>query len=398
MGRLSCDRCSGLQTMLAHVGDDAARFCGSVIPPIFQNSLFTYPTYEALEEAFTDEKEHYIYTRGLNPTVEVAEKKIAALEGGEMAKCFASGMAAISAAVFACVEKGSHIICVDSVYPVAYRWLSTYLPRFGVETTFVTGDSLQEFEDAIRPNTRLIYLESPSSLVFKVQDIAAVAGLARQHGIKTMIDNTWATPVFQKPLSMGVDIVVHSASKYLSGQSSLVAGVLVGSAEIVRGISNREQAMLGAILGPFEAWLLTAGLRTLAVRMERHQSNAMEVARFLECHGKVKSVAYPGLPSSPYHELARRQMSGFSGVFSFTLDMGKEAVKRFVNALKYFGIGISWGGFESLVYPLAVAASSGVPDATRRQQLDYESAIRVTVGLEDVEDLLEDLDAALRTV
>lgn len=378
----------GFETLCAHAGDDPSRWLGAPVPPIYQNSLFTCPDVEAFLGRAGRQPETYDYSRVANPTTDVLESKLAALEGVEAARCFASGMAAVSAAIMSCVRAGDHLVAVDTVYGPTRKLLSEYLPRYQVSTTYVPGTDPQQFVDALRPNTRLIYLESPSSLVFELQDLAAVAALARERGIVTAIDNSWASPYFQNPAELGIDLVLHSATKYLGGHSDLVAGVVLGSAERLRELCAWEGQLLGGMLDPFAAWLMLRGVRTLPVRLDRHQQSATAIARFLEAHPKVARVYYPGLQSHPQHELALRQMRGCSGLLSFALkEPGLEPVRRVVDALQYFGIGVSWGGFESLAIPITLPGSPAEDPAW---------GIRLHIGLETVDDLRADLDAAMR--
>jgi cystathionine beta-lyase len=379
-------RTPGFATLCGHAGDQPHRYLGGASPPIYQNSLFQAEDTEAFIERGQRYPEVYDYTRVANPTTDVLEAKLAALEGAEAARCFGSGMAAISAAILHCVEAGAHVVAVDSAYGPTRNLLTSYLPRFGVSTTYIAGDDPQQFADAIRPNTRLFYLESPSSLVFRIQDLRAVTSLARERDILTIADNSWATPRFQNPIALGVDLVVHSATKYLGGHSDLVGGVALGSAARIAEMKANEGCLLGGILDPFASWLLLRGVRTLGVRMERHQSSGFAVARFLQSHPRVRVVHYPGLERHPQHDLARFQMRGCSGLLSFELkDGSREAACRFVDALRYFGIAVSWGGFESLAIPVAFGSDSGEP----------VWGARISVGLESIEDLLEDLDQGL---
>src|SRR5207245_2662302 len=255
------------RTIAAHHGDTPASWQGAVAPPIYETSLFTFPTFEAAQAAFRGAPGVYIYTRGWNPTARLAEQKIAALEGGEDCKIFASGMAPVSSALLRFLRQGDHVVAVRSLYSVTYRFLREFAPRLGIDHSFVDGRDLNEIAAAIRPNTKILYLESPTSLVFDLQDLAACAALAKQREITTIIDNSWATPIFQRPIELGIDVVVHSASKYLSGHSDVVAGALIASQKIVDEVVHHEHAILGGNIGPFEAWLLVRGLRTLPVRM-----------------------------------------------------------------------------------------------------------------------------------
>ena len=394
------DRQRHLETRLMHSGEDRAAYHGAVVPPLFQNSTFTFEDWDAIDAAFDDRTNAYIYSRAGNPTVRLAETKIAELASGERARLFASGMGAISAAVLHGLRAGDHVIAVRNLYGPASNLLGGYLrQRMGITTTFVPGDEVSQFEAALTDRTRLIYLESPSSAVFGLQDIEAVAALARSRGIRTMIDNTWATPLFQRPLALGIDLEVHSCSKYLGGHSDLVGGVVIGSAADLEAISTQEAELLGGVMAPFEAWLLTRSLRTLPVRMRQHEANAMQVARFLEAHPKVREVRYPGLDSFPQRDLARRQMTGASGLLGFALDTEDlAAIKRFVDGLGVFQIGVSWGGHESLIYAPVISALKELPPERFAEIGIASGDMRISVGLEHADDLVEDLEQALARV
>lgn len=394
------DEVPHFETICAHLGENPEEYRGAVIPPIYQNSLFTFPNCAARERNYAPStaegghsaggvSEMYDYSRVCNPTTDIVEAKIAALEGGERARCFGSGMGAISAAILGCVKAGDHVIAPDTVYGPTRQFLRDYLKRFGVGVTFVEGSNVQEWADALRPNTTLLFLESPSSVIMKQQDLSAIAQMARAQGASTVIDNSWATPIFQNPLAHGIDLVVHSATKYLGGHSDIVAGVVVGNGERMRKLTLDEGCLLGAMLDPFAAWLLLRGLRTLPIRMERHQQSAKRIANALREHPSVARVFYPGLPDDPQAELTRKQLRGTSGLMSVMLKTpGKTAAHRVVDALRYFAIGCSWGGFESLALP-SLAAGAAIGEAEPRW------VIRLHIGLETVEDLWDDLDAAL---
>lgn len=370
---------------------------GSMVTPIFQTSNFSFESWDAISDAFDNRTKSFIYSRGNNPTVEVAQRKLADLASGEKALLFGSGMAAISAAVLHCVQKDGHIIAIKNIYGPTNNLLYTYLKdKMNVSITFVSGVELGEFEAAIQANTNLIYLESPSSGVFSLQDIRSVAALAKKNGIKTVIDNTWATPFFQKPLEMGIDLEVHSCSKYIGGHSDVVAGVVIGSSELMNQIFKKEYEWLGARISPAEAALITRSLKTLPLRMKAHEANALEIAEFLENHPKITSVNYPGLKSFKQYDLGKRQMSGNSGLLSFRLATNDlEKAKTFFNNLKKFRIAVSWGGYESLIYALAI---SYVKEMTKDQfettGLTYGD-MRISVGLENVTELTQDLEQAL---
>jgi cystathionine beta-lyase len=381
-----------VDTIVAHVGDDPFRFLGAAAPPIMETSTFVFENYDALENAFADMQRHCLYTRGTNPTVRVAEEKIAALEGADRCRLFASGMAAISAAIMSTVQAGDHVISLKTIYGPAYAFLTQYLPRFGVTTTFIDGVDIAEFEEAIQPNTRLIYLESPSTYVMKLQDLKAVAALARAREIRTVIDNSYSTMLLQRPLDLGIDLSVYSATKYLNGHSDVVAGAIVGRQELLTKISQNEHQLLGGIIGPFEAWLIARGLRTLPMRMRQHQASAAQVVEYLAQHPRVSRIYYPGHKSHPQYELAQAQTKGASSLLSFDLDTRElAAIKRFANAVRYFGLGVSWGGYESLMFLPVVAQSRTLPPA----EWTFANLVRLHIGLEDPLDLIEDLDQAL---
>lgn len=389
-----------IETILAHYGEDRNKHNGAIVPPIYQNTLFAFENWDAIDAAFSDPINNSIYTRGNNPSVSIVEKKIAKLAGGEKARLFGSGMGAISSAIMSCVHTGCHVITLKNIYGPALNLLDVYLKnKFNIEVTFVSGESVEEFRDAIKENTSLIYLESPSSAVFSMQDITEICKIAKEHNIKTIIDNTWATPIYQKPLEMGVDLEVHSCSKYLGGHSDIIAGVVIGKAELIDSIFQNEYTLYGAKMAPFEAWLLMRSLRTLPMRMERHQRNAMMVAEFLEKHPKIKKVNYPGLKSFPQYELGKKQMTGYSGLMSFVIDTDDvQELKNFVNTLDIFSIGVSWGGHESLVHAPAIAyLKEMTPEQFKATGLSL-GVIRISVGLEDPNDLIADLDNALASM
>ena len=389
-----------LSTMLTHYAEDRAAHKGAVVPPIFQNSLFTHASWESIDEAFDDRVDNLIYSRGHNPTVRIVEEKLAKMAGGERAILFPSGMAAISAVVMHCLTVGGHIITIKNIYGPANNLMNSYLKeKMGIEVTQVSGEAIEDFENAIRPNTQFIYLESPSSAVFSLQDISAVAKLAKKHDIKTAIDNTWATPIYQKPLEMGIDFEIHSASKYIGGHSDVVAGCAIGSEQDIRDLFVKEYELIGAKTAPFEAWLLLRSLRTLPLRLRQHQESAMAVAEFLEQHPKVKLVRYPGLPSFPQKKLAQKQMSGYTGLMSFQLaSENLEEIKTFFNSLHYFKIGVSWGGHESLIYAPAISYLKELsPEQFKGMGISLGD-MRISVGLEDQRDLIADLEQGLECI
>jgi len=370
------------EDICTHLGEDSERYYGAVSPPIYQTSLF----------ARTREPNPFVYTRVSNPTTEIAERKIAALEGADGALLFGSGMAAISSAILSAIEKDAHVVCVTTAYPDTRKFLLEYLhDRFGVTTTLVRGDTVGEFAGAIRPNTRIIYLESPSTSVFKMQDLEPIARLARERGITTIIDNTYATPLFQNPIRWGIDIVCHTVSKYLGGHANLIGGVLCARREIIERMRDMERALLGGILGPHEAWLLINGLRTFPARMRCHNQSALVVAHFLENHDKVERVFYPGLDSYSQKSLYMKYMSGSPGLLSFVPRGTPEGIIAMIGRLNTFQEGVSWGGYESLVSGKSVGMS-----AEQADEMDIcPNLVRIHVGLENVDTLIGDLESAL---
>lgn len=390
----------GAETMLCHYGEKREKNQGAVVPPIYQNSLFTFESWEEIDRAFSSPVDNCIYTRGNNPTTLIVEQKLAALAGGEKAKLFSSGMGAISSAIMHFVKEGDHCITINNVYGPTSAFFKDHLKeKCGIETTFVSGESLEEFQEAIRENTKLIYLESPSSAMFTLQDIKGVAELAKKHNVKTIIDNTWATPLFQKALEMGIDIEVHSCSKYINGHSDVVAGVAIGKKEDIEAMFYKEHALYGSKIAPFESWLIMRSLRTLPARMRIHQENALKVAQFLENHPKIKRVMYPGLTSFPQKELADRQMEGFSGLFAFEIDSEDlPSIKEFVNSLEFFSIGVSWGGHESLIFAPAIAYLKEMTEEHFKKTGLKLGIMRVSIGLENSEDLIRDLSRCLELI
>jgi len=381
------ERRPGFETLCVHFGEDRAANLGAAAPPLYQCSTFTYPDCASFVDRNPPADGRYDYTRTANPTTAILERKIAELERGEACRAFGSGMAAISAAILSCAKSGEHVVTIETVYGPTRRLLADYLPRFNIETTFVRGTEVDHFRDALRLNTRLIYVESPSSLLFELQDLTAVAKLARSRGIATIADNSNATPYFQNPLDFGIDLVVHTATKYIGGHSDLVAGLVVGSKQRIDALSAAEGELLGGVADPFAGWLMLRGLRTLGLRLDRHQRSALHLARFLESDARIDRVHYPGLENHPQAGLAKRQMRGQSGLLSFELrESSRERVFAAVNALKLFCIAVSWGGYESLAIPAEVAD----PRTGQKKWI-----IRLSVGLESLEDLKADLYQAL---
>jgi methionine-gamma-lyase len=383
----------GLQTRLAH-GDRDLNATHSVAPPIWQTSTFSVDSPEDFAGLATSVHPSEFYTRYGNPTHAQVERLVSSLEGGEAAFVAGSGMGAIFTAVMSLLEKGDHVVAQRSLYGNTLSMFENLLPRWGMERTFVDNTDPENFARALRPNTKLVYTETPTNPLMSLTDLRAVAEIARARGVVTMCDNTFATPVNQRPIELGIDVVVHSATKYIGGHHDVTAGLVVGSRELIER-AWKFGIVAGASLSPFDSWLLLRGLRTLGLRVERHNRNALALARFLETHAKVARVYYPGLESHPQHALARRQMSGFTGVLSVELRGGYEAAERFITSLKIGVYAASLGGYETLlVHPAAMWAKALT--AEQRQAMGVgDSLVRVSVGIEDEADLIKDFGRAL---
>lgn len=383
-----------LSYILNELGEDRELYFNSVAPPIIQTSNFSCRTVEALRNALLHESEVDFYTRGNNPTTDMLEKKIAALEGAEHALAFGSGIAAVSAAVLSQVAAGDHIVCVQKPYSWTNSLMKKFLLRFGVEVTFVDGRDATNFEKAIQPNTKVFYMESPNSFTFELQDIAAVSAIAKNFNIKTIIDNSHATPINQSPIVLGVDIVVHAATKYISGHSDTMGGIICSTRETINKIFEAEFMTLGGIISPFNSWLLLRGLRTLPVRMERIADTTRKVVEYLVGHSQVQKIFFPFLPSDPQYELAQKQMRNNSGQFSIQLKTEDIAtIERFCNSLNHFLMAASWGGYESLIYPTVASYNSG----SYKSDLPV-NLIRFYIGLEDADYLIKDLEQAFSKI
>ena len=382
-----------LSWILNHLGEDRERYFGAVAPPIVQSSIFAFPTVATMRAGFRDELGSHVYTRGNNPTVEILRKKVAALEGAEDCLMFGSGAAAMSAAVIACVAGGDHVVCVARPYSWTRALLQDLLGRFGVATSFVDGTDVASFEAVINHRTRLIVLESPNSMTFAQQDLAAVAAIARARGIRTLCDNSYATPLNQSPIALGIDLVAHSATKYLNGHSDVVAGALCGTAALIRDVFRGPYMTLGAILAPHDAWLMIRGLRTLSIRMQRIAATTTKVLAFVQAHPRVRHVYSPHASGNSQLGLSARQLRGASGLLTIELDVSDvAAVERFCDGLTRFLMTVSWGGYESLAFPVcAVFATAAPMHPPRGIPL---TLVRLSIGLEEPDVLIADLKSA----
>ncbi len=369
-----------------HHGESNEEYYNAVVPPVFLNSLNSFKTFEEYHTG------RYVYGRASNATVEIIEKKMAALENGAEGIFFASGMAATSTAILHATKSGGHIICQKSVYGPDKNFLNRIcVNKLDISVTYVDMTNLAEVKKAVRSNTQLIMMESPATFNFEIIDIKGVVEIAKEHNIKTFADNTWCTPINQKPLNYGVDYVMHTASKYLGGHSDIIGGCLVvKDAEVARDIKDNYRELFGGIIGPMEAWLVLRGIRTLSIRIKEHGEVATKVANFLEGHPKVKKVYFPGLESCKNYEIGKQQMKGVTGLLAFELKEEKNAIKL-IDSLKYFQKGCSWGGFESLALtPLYYEDEVALNNFGCGRGL-----IRIYCGLEGADALIGDLREAL---
>lgn len=371
------------------VAHDETHAFEAVVPPLVQTSLFTFSSYDEMVSTYRGEKVRPVYTRGLNPTVRMFEEMLAKLEGAEDALGFASGMSAISSTVLSFVSPGDRIVAVRHVYPDAFRLFGTFMKRMNVEVVYVDGRDEAAVEKTMA-GAKLFYMESPTSWVMEAHDVGALAAIGKRHGAVTVIDNSWASPVFQQPISLGVDLVVHSASKYLGGHSDVVSGVVAGSKAMIDRIRAETYPYLGGKMSPFDAWLLIRGLRTLPLRMRAHQASALDIASRLQALDVVEKVCHPGLANR-----LPPGLNGTSGLFSFIFKEGVD-VRAFADRLKLFKLGVSWGGHESLIVPgEVVLEQKAQPNSAHTFGISARS-VRLHVGLEGTEALWNDLEPAIK--
>jgi len=386
----------GMQTRAVYAAKDLNR-TSAISPPIWQTTTFSAGSAEEFAEIAIATKPQEFYTRYGNPNHAMVEQTLAELEGGEAALVFSSGMGAIFSAIAGVLRTGDHVIAQENHYAGATTLLKEFLPRWGIEVTFVNQTNNGEFADALRPNTKLIYVETPVNPLMQITDLRFIVELAKPRGILTICDNTFATAINQRPLELGIDAVVHSATKYIGGHHDVTAGAMVGRRDLIETVW-RFALVAGAALSPFDAWLLLRGLRTLGLRIERHNRNALALAKFFEKHQKVARVYYPGLESHPQHELANSQMSGFTGMLSAELRGGYSAADKLMSSLKLATRAASLGGFETLIVHPASMWSLQLSEELRAATGINEGLVRISVGLEDEPDLLRDFDQALSEV
>jgi cystathionine beta-lyase/cystathionine gamma-synthase len=373
-------------TKAIHAGQEPDPTTGAIMTPIFQTSTYA--------QARIGEHKGYEYARTGNPTRTALEKCLAALENGTYGLAFASGMAAESA-VLSLLKSGDHIVSCDDLYGGSYRIFERIIRQYNIETSYVTAGNIAEYEQAIRPNTKMIWLETPTNPLLRLVDIRAVAEVAHKHHILLVVDNTFSSPYFQLPLDLGADIVLHSTTKYINGHSDVIGGALVMNDETVYEAIKFYQNAAGGVPGPFDVWLTLRGIKTLAVRMRQHEENARSVARFLAEHPRVEKIYYPGLPSHPDHELAKQQMSGFGGMVSFQFKGDMAEVDRVIRRFKVFTFAESLGGVESLVCHPATMTHGSIPKEIREARGLTDTLLRLSIGIEDIADILADLDQAL---
>ena len=384
-----------LSYILNELGEERENYFNAISPPIAQTSNFAFKTVADLSKAFEDEMGGYLYSRGLNPTVEILRKKLAALDGAEDCLVFNSGAAAIFAGVLANVKAGDHIVSVKAPYTWAQRMFDVVLPRFGVTTTYINGTKIEKWETATKPNTTLYYLESPNSWDFALQPLKEVATLARSKKITTFIDNSYCSPLYQKPIEMGIDMAMQTATKYIGGHSDTLGGVLSGTHAMMKKIFDSEYLNIGSGIQPFNAWLLIRGLRTLPARIDRITKTSLEVLKFLKTHPKIESVIFPLDESFPQYQLAKQQMTGACGLMTMVLKTNKRTeIVKFCESLQHIMMAVSWGGHESLVIPKC----SGIPVSDFDPSNPEHRYIRLYVGLEEAGYLINDLSQALEKI
>jgi cystathionine beta-lyase/cystathionine gamma-synthase len=382
------------ETAAVHGAADLEKKNGPVTTPIYQTSTFEVTDNDEQQRVTMTDR---YYTRWGNPTNTVAEQTVAEIEGVEAARTFASGMGAITSTIMALLKAGDHIVAQRDIYGGVMKFFSQWLPKMGIETTFVDTTDYEHYARAIRPNTKLLYLESPTNPALRVVDFKKAAALARQHKLISMIDSTFGTPINQRPADYGIDLVMHSGTKYLSGHADLTCGVVAGRHDLIELI-NDTRTTLGNCMDPHASWLLIRGLKTLAVRVARQNENALRVAEFLAQHGKVRHVHYPFLKSHPQYAIAREQMSGGGGVVTFEVEGTGEDARRVSGAMRLFTLATSLGGVESLVSIPVLTSHAMIPAEARAEMGVTEQMVRLSVGIENVDDLIADLERALEAV
>lgn len=384
-----------ISQIINELGEDRENYFNAVAPPIMQTSNFTFNKVADLSKAFEDEMGGYLYSRGLNPTVDILRKKLAALDGAEECLVFNNGAAAIFAGIFANIKSGDHIVSVAKPYTWAQRMFDVILPRFGVSTTYIDGTKIENWQNATKANTSFYYLESPNSWDFALQPIKEVATFARSKNITTLIDNSYCSPLYQQPIEMGIDMAMQTATKYIGGHSDTLGGVLTGTHAMMKKIFDSEYLNIGSGIQPFNAWLLIRGLRTLPLRLERITNTTLKIVEYLKQHPRIEKVIVPFDKSFPQYELAKRQMKGACGLLSFIMKVEKiEQVVTFCESLNHILMAVSWGGYESLIIPKCASVKPEDFDADNPEH----RMLRLYVGLEEAEYIISDLEKALSQI
>jgi methionine-gamma-lyase len=386
------------ETEVIHSGYKSDEFRGSLVPPLFQTSTFTFESAEQGARRFAGEEDGFIYSRLGNPTVAMLEERMAAIEKGEKALAFASGMAAVSAILIALTRSGDHILCSQGVYGCTFGLLQLMQEKYDIHHDFSLMSTREEVLAAIKPETACIYIETPINPTMRLVDLEMVAEIAKEKGIPVVVDNTFSSPYLQNPIELGCDFVIHSATKYICGHGDVVAGIAVGPKEIMSKIAMTTQKDIGGVMSPFDAWLLLRGLKTLPVRMDRHCDNAEKLAAYLSDHPAVEEVIFPGNPKHPDYSIAKKQMRKPGGLISFNINGGQEAAQRFMNQLKLIKIAVSLGDAETLIQHPATMTHAVVPKEAREKMGIKDNMLRLSVGLEAWEDLRDDLEAAFEAV
>ena len=373
-------------TTIVHAGITPDPTTGSIIPPIYSTATYV------LDEVGVDKG--FDYTRSSNPTRQVLENNLAAIEGGKHGISFASGMSAVDTCL-KMLNSGDHVVCTDDVYGGVTRLFNQVLSRHGIAVTYVNSSQPETVRQAVRPETKMLWIETPTNPLLKITDLAAMSEIAREHGLLFAVDSTFATPIFLRPLEYGADIVMHSTTKYLSGHNQIIGGIIITNRDDIRDQLKFLQKSVGAVSSPFDCWLTLLGIKTLHLRMERHAANAQRVAEFLEAHPKIARVIYPGLASHAQHEIAKAQMSGFSGMISFELTGGIPAGKTMMNSVELCGLAESLGAVETMITHPATMTHVDVPVEERHARGLTDGLVRLSVGIEDADDIIADLEQAL---
>jgi methionine-gamma-lyase len=385
-------------TLCVHGSGGVDPATGAISIPIYQSSTFAFKNAREGAKIFSGEKEGYVYTRLGNPTQSALETEVAFLEGGEAALAFASGMAAISSVIFALCKAGMNVVASNTLYGGTHQLFKETLPGFDIQVVEVEGTDLNNFEQNINEKTGCLFIETPANPTLAIIDIRELAKIAHKHDVPLIVDNTFQTPYFQRPLELCADIVIHSATKYIGGHGDTVAGIVVGKKAFIDNLRTHILRDLGGIISPLNAWLLVRGLKTLAIRMERHQENALEIAKYLAFHPKVKQVWYPGLTTHAQYELGKKQMSGFGGIVSFELKGGRKAGELLMNNINFFTLAVSLGDVDSLIeHPASMTHSTYSAEELEKIGIS-EGFVRLSVGIEDRHDLINDLSQALKKV